>query len=146
VSYYPVRYYCSMIFDFLRNRLCRNRQGDKCTKSSPAALVEDENESCDPNNPFPEIVTIEFQDVIDLHSIPPAQVRAVVEDYIAEARRRRVRFVRIIHGKGIGVQREIVRSILERTPWVDDFRDAPAEAGGWGATLVTLAGDDASID
>lgn len=94
-------------------------------------------------NPFPDIVVIEFQDVIDLHSIPPAQVRAVVEDYLEEAHRRRVRWVRIIHGKGIGVQREMVRSILSRTPTVVDFRDAPAEAGGWGATVVTLRVDEA---
>lgn len=77
-------------------------------------------------------------DVIDLHSIPPRQVRAVVEDYLEEAHSRGFVWVRIIHGKGIGVQREIVRSILARTPYVIDFKDAPPEAGGWGATIVTL--------
>ena len=96
----------------------------------------------DPDDPFPEVVTIEFGDVIDLHSIPPRQVKAVVEDYLDEARRQKTRWVRIIHGKGIGVQREMVRSILERTPHVLDFRDAPPEAGGWGATVVTLQIDD----
>jgi DNA-nicking Smr family endonuclease len=100
--------------------------------------LNEDDEQFDPDNPFPDIVTVEFQDVIDLHSIPPRQVRAVVEDYIEEARRRGVRWVRIIHGKGVGVQREMVRSILSRTPWVVDFRDAPAESGGWGATVVTL--------
>jgi len=100
----------------------------------------DEDENIDPNNPFPNPVIIEFQDVLDLHSIPPAQVRAVVEDYLDEARRRRVRGVRIIHGKGIGVQREVVRSILSRTAYVVHYSDAPAEAGGWGATVVTLSG------
>jgi dsDNA-specific endonuclease/ATPase MutS2 len=98
----------------------------------------DDYENIDPNNPFPEVVVIEFRDVLDLHSIPPAQVRAVVEDYLEEARRRGVRGVRIIHGKGIGVQREIVRSILSRTPYVAHFSDAPGEAGGWGATVVTF--------
>ncbi|HVG20735.1 MAG TPA: Smr/MutS family protein [Blastocatellia bacterium] len=77
-------------------------------------------------------------DVIDLHSIPPRQVRAVVEDYLEEAHRHGFRWVRIIHGKGIGVQREMVRSILARTPYVINFEDAPPEAGGWGATIVTL--------
>ncbi len=90
-----------------------------------------------------DVVTIEFKDVINLHSIPPRQVRAVVEDYIEEAHRRGVSCLRIIHGKGIGVQREIVRSILQRASYVVDFRDAPAEAGAWGATVVTLRVDDA---
>jgi dsDNA-specific endonuclease/ATPase MutS2 len=89
-------------------------------------------------NPFPDPVIIEFSDVIDLHSIPPRQVRAVVEDYLEDARGRGLKWVRIIHGKGIGVQREVVRSILARDPRVVDFRDAPPEAGGWGATIVTL--------
>ena len=89
-------------------------------------------------NPFPDPVIIEFRDVIDLHSIPPKQVRAVVEDYLEEARARGVRWVRIIHGKGTGTQREIIRSILARTPFVVDYHDAPQEAGGWGATIVTL--------
>jgi len=46
--------------------------------------------------------------------------------------------VRIIHGKGIGVQREMVRSILARTGFVIDWTDAPPEAGGLGATIVRL--------
>jgi len=135
-----------MIFDFVLKRIRRNHQAEKRRKSSPTALVDDESESFDPNNPFPEIVTIEFKDVIDLHSIPARQTRAVVEDYLDEARRRGVRFVRIVHGKGVGVQRQTVRSILERTAWVVEFRDAPAEAGGWGATIVTLGADETSID
>jgi dsDNA-specific endonuclease/ATPase MutS2 len=89
-------------------------------------------------NPFPEPVVIEFRDVLDLHSIPPRLVKTVVEDYIDEAHRRGVRQVRIIHGKGIGVQREMVRSILGRSEFVAGFQDAPAEAGGWGATIARL--------
>ena len=89
-------------------------------------------------NPFPEPVVIPFSDVIDLHSIPPRLIRAVVEDYLDEANRRGVRWLRIIHGKGIGVQRENVRKILERSPYVAAFRPAPPEAGGAGATLVEL--------
>lgn len=109
---------------------------------SSETASEGGGESLNPDNPFPDVVVIEFTDVIDLHSIPPRQVRAVVEDFIEEAHRRGVRWVRIIHGKGIGAQREMVRSILSRTPYVMDFRDAPSDAGGWGATAVTLRVDD----
>jgi len=81
---------------------------------------------------------IPITDVFDLHSVPPRDVRAVVEEYLLEAHDMGYRALRIIHGRGIGVQREIVRSVLAGTPFVVEFRDAPAEAGGWGATIVTL--------
>ena len=92
----------------------------------------------DLDNPFPEPVEIEITDVFDLHTIPPRDVKAVVEEYLRLAHEKGFRCVRIIHGKGIGVQREMVRSILERTPFVSDWTDAPPEAGGLGATIVTL--------
>ena len=81
---------------------------------------------------------IPISDVFDLHSVPPRDVKAVVEEYLLEAHRLGFRALRIIHGRGIGVQREIVRSVLSRTKFVSAYRDAPAEAGGWGATLVSL--------
>jgi dsDNA-specific endonuclease/ATPase MutS2 len=83
-------------------------------------------------------VRIPIEDVIDLHSVSPKDVKPVVEEYLSEAHRLGFRAVRIIHGRGIGAQREMVRKILERTPFVASFGDAPAEAGGWGATIVTL--------
>jgi dsDNA-specific endonuclease/ATPase MutS2 len=83
-------------------------------------------------------IPIPITDVFDLHTVPPRDVKAVVEEYLIEARRLGFKALRIVHGRGIGVQRELVRSILERTEFVTDFRDAPAEAGGWGATVVTL--------
>jgi len=83
-------------------------------------------------------VRIPITDVFDLHSVPPRDVRPIVEEYLLEAHRLGYRVLRIIHGKGIGVQREIVRSVLAQTPFVDSFGDAPAEAGGWGATLVKI--------
>ncbi|HEY1242865.1 MAG TPA: Smr/MutS family protein [Bryobacteraceae bacterium] len=86
----------------------------------------------------PEPVRIPITDVFDLHSVPPRDVQAVVEEYLNEANRLGLKALRIIHGRGIGVQREIVRAVLARTPFVEEFRDAPAEAGGWGATIVTL--------
>jgi dsDNA-specific endonuclease/ATPase MutS2 len=85
-----------------------------------------------------EPVRIPITDVFDLHTVAPRDVRAVVEEYLIEAHRLGYRALRIIHGRGIGAQREVVRSVLSRTPFVTEFHDAPAEAGGWGATIVTL--------
>ena len=81
-------------------------------------------------------ITIEITDVFDLHTIPPRDVKAVVEEYLYQAHERRFPVVRIIHGKGVGVQRKIVRAILEQTPFVFDWTDAPPDAGGLGATIV----------
>jgi DNA-nicking Smr family endonuclease len=67
-----------------------------------------------------EPIRIPVTDVFDLHSVPPRDVAAVVEEYLAEAHRLNLGALRIIHGRGIGVQREIVRSILARTPFVQD--------------------------
>ena len=88
--------------------------------------------------PGEEPVRIPITDVFDLHTVPPREVKAVLEAYLEEAHRLGLRALRIIHGKGIGVQREIVRSVLAGTRFVASFSDAPAEAGGWGATVVTL--------
>jgi len=85
-----------------------------------------------------EPVRIPISDVFDLHTVPPRDVKAVVEAYLEEAHKAGLRALRIIHGRGIGVQREIVRGVLARTEFVESFHDAPAEAGGWGATLVDL--------
>jgi dsDNA-specific endonuclease/ATPase MutS2 len=85
-----------------------------------------------------EPVRIPITDVFDLHSVPPHDVAPIVQEYLEEARRHGFRALRIIHGRGIGVQREIVRSILTKTSFVESFSDAPLEAGGWGATIVTL--------
>ena len=97
-----------------------------------------DNEEFNLENPFPEPVELEITDSIDLHAFAPRDVKAVTEAYLEEARKKGFRLVRIIHGKGIGVQREIVRSILARTPFVTDWSDAPPEAGGLGATIVQL--------
>ena len=85
-----------------------------------------------------EPVRIPITDVFDLHSVQDADVRAVVEEYLLEARKCGFRHLRIIHGRGIGVRREMVRAILARTEFVESCRDAPVDAGGWGATLVEL--------
>lgn len=85
-----------------------------------------------------EPVRIPVTDIFDLHTVHPRDVKAVVEEYLLEAQRLGLRALRIIHGRGIGVQREIVRGVLARSEFVESFADAPAEAGGWGATVVTL--------
>ena len=90
-------------------------------------------------NPFPEPIVIEITDVIDLHTFPPRDVKKVVHEYLHEAYGKGFLAVRIIHGKGTGVQREIVRTVLARTPFVIDWTDAPPEAGGLGATIVRLS-------
>ena len=85
-----------------------------------------------------EPIRIPITDVFDLHTVQPKEVASVVEAYIEEANRLGLKDLRIIHGRGIGVQRQIVRAVLARTPIVSSFNDAPPEAGGWGATLVRL--------
>jgi dsDNA-specific endonuclease/ATPase MutS2 len=96
-------------------------------------------EDWDPESDEP--VEIPITDVLDLHSVPPRDVKGIVEAYLEEAHARGFRYVRLIHGRGIGVQRETVRKVLARTSWVESYGDAPLEAGGWGATVVTLKGE-----
>jgi len=86
------------------------------------------------NNP----VIVPITDVIDLHPFAPKDVPSVTEEYLRECLVAGIFEVRIIHGRGTGVQRNIVRSILAKHPRVLSFQDAPADAGGWGATVVTL--------
>lgn len=88
-----------------------------------------------------EPVRIPITDVFDLHTAPPREAQAVLEAYLEEAHRLGFRALRIIHGRGIGVQREMVRAVLARTAFVARFGDALAEAGGWGATVVDLVED-----
>jgi DNA-nicking Smr family endonuclease len=88
--------------------------------------------------PFDEPIVLPLEDSIDLHPFQPKEIPSVVEEYLQQCLDAGIVEVRIIHGKGSGVQRGIVRSLLEKHPAVRAFCDAPAEAGGWGATLVTL--------
>lgn len=90
----------------------------------------------DVENPFREPVEVEITDSLDLHSFAPREIRAVVEAYLPEAHRRGFSIVRIIHGRGVGVQREIVRKVLSETDFVRKFKNAPEFSGSWGATIV----------
>src|SRR5581483_11242127 len=84
----------------------------------------------------PPTLETPIEDILDLHEFSPRQSGELVETYLAEACAKGFSSVRIIHGKGTGAQRERVRKILSRTPFVERYGDAPAEAGGWGATIV----------
>ncbi|MEP6900166.1 MAG: Smr/MutS family protein [Actinomycetota bacterium] len=97
-----------------------------------------ENEVFDLDNPFPEPVSLEITDSIDLHAFAPRDVKAVTQVYLAEAHKKGFRLVRIIHGKGIGVQRETVRKVLEQTAFVKSFKTADELSGSWGATIVSF--------
>jgi DNA-nicking Smr family endonuclease len=84
-------------------------------------------------------VAIPIEDALDLHPFRPDETASVVSEYVAAAAAKGFREVRLIHGRGIGVQRAIVRRTLERTSLVTSFEDATPERGGWGATVVRLA-------
>ncbi len=83
-------------------------------------------------------VELPIEDTIDLHPFRPAEVRDVAAEYLIAARERGFRQVRLIHGRGIGVQREIIQALLRKLDFVEDFYDAEPSGGGWGATVVLL--------
>ncbi len=90
-------------------------------------------------NPFPDPVELEITDTIDLHSFQPREVRAVVEEYLEQVRKKGFENVRIVHGKGIGVQREIVRKLLAEKDFVLSFKNGDEfSGGGSGATVVKI--------
>ena len=83
-------------------------------------------------------IRIPISEVFDLHTVQPREAEAAVEAYLEEALRLGFRTVRVIHGRGTGAQRAMVRALLARTPFVASFEDAPPECGGWGATVARL--------
>lgn len=118
----------AILFSVGRGGAAEQSPGDGCPAEEPAL----------PDQPVP----LEIADSIDLHSFPPRVIPDVVNDYLEEARARGFREVRIIHGRGIGVQRERVQSLLAKHPYVEGHHDAPPERGGWGATIAYLSSDD----
>jgi DNA-nicking Smr family endonuclease len=88
----------------------------------------------DPSEP----VSLPIEDSLDLHSFAPKDVRPVVEEYLKEAAARGFSEVRLIHGRGTGLQRASVQGLLAGHSLVERFFDAPPERGGWGATIVVL--------
>ena len=88
-----------------------------------------------------EPIRIPIEDVLDLHTFRPQDIPNLLEDYFTECLGSGIYAVRIIHGKGKGIQKRRVQGLLKRNPMVKSFCDAPPEAGGWGATLVALRRD-----
>ena len=92
----------------------------------------------DSDSPFGQPVVIPIEDHLDLHPYQPKEIASVVEEYLEQCREAGFCEIRLIHGKGKGVQRNIIRVLLEKHSNVESFHDAPIEAGSWGATIVIL--------
>jgi DNA-nicking Smr family endonuclease len=103
--------------------------------AAPTAGPGDDDER-EPDGETPLAVPIE--DALDLHAFAPRDVPSVVDEYLREAAARGLGEVRLIHGRGIGVQRAVVQALLAAHPLVARYFDAPAERGGWGATVAVL--------
>jgi dsDNA-specific endonuclease/ATPase MutS2 len=112
-----------------------DRQGGADEGPDPPAEGAGPRNSGEPD----DAVRIPIEAELDLHPFLPRDVAAVVADYLEEARNAGFASVRIVHGRGTGTQREIVRAVLARTPFVISYRDAPPGSGGWGATFAELA-------
>jgi DNA-nicking Smr family endonuclease len=92
----------------------------------------------DDEEPFPDPVEIPIEDALDLHPFAPAEIPSVVASYLTAAAAAGLREVRLIHGRGRGVQRRRVHGVLARSVLVEGFSDATPERGGFGATVVRL--------
>jgi len=103
-------------------RLCLNRRKHRVVSAD------------DPTEPIALPITGE----LDLHTFRPAEVTALLDDYFAECRQRRIHRVRVVHGKGTGTLRENVHAHLRRSRLVHSFAQGDERSGGWGATIVTL--------
>jgi DNA-nicking Smr family endonuclease len=114
--------------------ICPGGGEHQAVKPAVPAAMDDETDDLD----FPQPVELPLTSVLDLHSFPPREVKDLVLTWLDAVYEQGLRQVRIIHGRGIGAQRQMVRTLLERDPRVVAFGDAPAEAGGWGATWVSL--------
>ena len=85
-----------------------------------------------------DAIEIPITDTLDLHPFRPNEIRDGAHEYLVEAHARGFRQVRLIHGRGIGMQRENIRKLLSTLDFVEAFHDADGSGGGWGATVVVL--------
>ena len=99
---------------------------------------EPADDSDDETAPDEDAVVLPIEDHIDLHPFAPRDIPSVVEEYVWQCHEEGLREVRIIHGRGKGVQRRIVQAALEKNPLVESCHDAPPERGGWGATVAVI--------
>ena len=90
------------------------------------------------SNDYGPVVKMPITDTIDLHTFSPAELEPLLKDYMEECLKEGIYEIRIIHGKGKGVQRRRVQSLLSRSPLVDSYHEADARGGGWGATIAVL--------
>ena len=97
-----------------------------------------DEDGLDPSPSDPSPVEIPIDGTLDLHYFQPRDVDDLVPSYLSECRDRGILHVRIVHGKGMGVLRERVHSILRKLTIVESFALAPESAGGWGGTIVRL--------
>ena len=100
------------------------------------SFFKDMDEDLNLDNPFPEPFELEITDTLDLHAFEPRDVKSVTEAYLSEAYQKGFRIVRIIHGRGIGVQRDTVRRVLTETEFVKSFKNAPEFSSSSGATIA----------
>lgn len=92
----------------------------------------------DDNSFFPEPVILPIEDCLDLHTFAPRAIPDLLQEYLNQCHKAGLREVRIIHGKGTGTQRMQVEACLQRNRLIERFYQAPAEAGGWGATIAVI--------
>lgn len=83
-------------------------------------------------------VSIPIEDFLDLHFFSPKEVKLLIDEYLFQCQKKGFQRVRLIHGRGTGSLRQMVRAYLAKDPRVLELKDAPPEAGGWGATVVYL--------
>lgn len=104
-------------------------------RPAPPASAEDGDEiGADEDAPL----ILPINGTLDLHTFSPRELGELIPDYITECLQRGICELRIIHGKGQGVLRRTVHSLLQRDPRVVAFQLADESGGGWGATLVRL--------